>query len=69
MEKEDAQFISLKEKEILKHLRKGYSNNRIAKLQNISVNTVKFHLKNIYKKLKVHNRVGAITKAKDIINS
>lgn len=43
-------------------LGKGFSNEQIAKSTGISVNTVKYHLKRVYKKLHVQNRVEAINK-------
>lgn len=54
--------LSEKELEIIKLLEKGLSNKSISLQCNISENTVKFHLKNIFKKLDVHNRVEAIYK-------
>lgn len=44
---------------ILHLLEAGYSNKQIAQKLNISLNTVKFHLKNIYGKLGVVNRTQA----------
>lgn len=52
--------ITSREKAILKFLKEGFSNERISKETGVTVNTVKFHLKNIYKKLHVTNRVQAI---------
>ncbi|MCK5171383.1 MAG: response regulator transcription factor [Bacteroidales bacterium] len=43
-------------------MEKGMLNKSISSQCNISENTIKFHLKNIYKKLKVHNRMEAIYK-------
>jgi LuxR family maltose regulon positive regulatory protein len=54
--------ITTREKAILKLLKKGFSNERISKETGITVNTVKFHLKKIYKKLRVMNRIQAINK-------
>jgi len=51
---------------ILQHLKKGFSNKRISKETGITVNTVKFHLKKIYKKLQVTNRIQAINKLNEI---
>lgn len=48
------------EYQIINLVAKGLSNSEISKTLTISVNTVKFHLKNIYKKLQVHNRIAAI---------
>ena len=49
-----------RERELLAALADGQSNAVIAKSLDISVNTVKFHLKNLYGKLGVGNRAQAI---------
>lgn len=41
---------------ILEFVLSGYSNKKISDLINISVNTVKFHLKNIYAKCQVNSK-------------
>lgn len=43
----------------------GRSNTEIAYFMEVSVNTVKYHIKNIFKKLNVTSRAEAITKAFD----
>lgn len=55
--------VTAKEREILLHVLEGRSNWTIARLLNVSENTVKFHLKNIFRKLDVSSRVVAATKA------
>ena len=55
--------ISGRELEILQELAKGASNQEIAKKLFISENTVKSHLKNMFKKLCVSTRSEAIVKA------
>lgn len=57
--------ISLREKEILQHLHLGLKNEDIAKQLNISLHTVKNHIKNILAKLKVKNRTQGLAKAID----
>jgi len=47
------------EMHILKMLEAGYQNKQIAQELNISLNTVKYHLKNIFGKLGVVNRTQA----------
>ena len=42
---------------------KGYRNNEIARLSGISVNTLKYHLKNAFDKLGVTSRTEAVTEA------
>jgi len=51
--------LSKKETEVLIALSKGYLYKEIAADQNITINTVKKHCKNIYKKLEVRNRTEA----------
>ena len=48
---------------ILKLVSKGCSNKQIAERLFISTETVKTHLKNIYKKLEVNNRISALIKS------
>ena len=61
--------LSVKELEIIKLLEKGLSNKSISIECSISENTVKFHLKSIFKKLDVHNRVEAIYKLKNLLTN
>jgi len=53
------QELTSRQKQILTLLRKGLTNNEICKNLNISANTVKAHLANIYKILEVTNRTEA----------
>jgi LuxR family transcriptional regulator, maltose regulon positive regulatory protein len=55
--------FSEREVEVLSELGRGSSNKLIARLLNLSENTVKFHLKNIYRKLGVESRQAARTLA------
>jgi len=55
---EDA--LSSREKEVLAHLSKGYSNKEIAAALFISDKTVKCHINNIFKKLKINRRIEAL---------
>jgi DNA-binding NarL/FixJ family response regulator len=52
--------LSEREREVFKLLIAGMSNKEIATHLTISSNTVKFHLRTIYSKLGVHNRVQAM---------
>jgi len=52
--------LTSRELEILEILAMGYSNRKIANKLEISDNTVKFHLKNIYEKTQVDNRTQAV---------
>lgn len=51
--------LTKREKEILANLAAGYSNQQIAQALNISQHTVKTHAYNMYKKIKVTNRMQA----------
>ncbi len=52
--------LSAREREVLELLTAGMSNKEIAAQLTISSNTVKFHLRTIYSKLGVRNRVQAM---------
>lgn len=54
--------LTSRELEVLDHLAQGISNKDISDTLFISVETVKSHIKNIYKKLEVKNRVEAVKK-------
>ncbi len=52
--------LSEREKEVLTFLNKGLLNKEICDKLNISIDTVKKHNKNIFKKIGVRNRAEAI---------
>jgi two-component system nitrate/nitrite response regulator NarL len=54
--------LTEREKDLLAALASGRTNAQLAKDLDISVNTVKFHLKNLYEKLQVANRAQAVAK-------
>ena len=54
--------LSKQEKKILTSLSKGFIYKEIAADHNISINTVKKHLKNIYRKLAVNKKKHALEK-------
>jgi DNA-binding NarL/FixJ family response regulator len=54
-----AATLSVREREVLDLVTAGMSNEEVAKHLVISSNTVKFHLRMIYSRLGVHNRVEA----------
>lgn len=60
MQQDPIQSLSRKERAILEALAQGMSNRELSKELEISTNTVKFHLSNIYEKLAVKNRTQAI---------
>lgn len=47
-------------------LKEGYGNKTISENVEVSINTVKYHLKKIYKKLGAKNRIEAINKFNEI---
>lgn len=55
--------LSERESEILRLLQQGYSHSEIAAQLYISVPTVRYHIKNVYQKLGVNNKVAALGKA------
>jgi len=55
--------LNEREKEILTCLTKGLSYKMIAAECNISIDTVRFHIKRIYEKLHVHSMTEAVSKA------
>ncbi|SMX27743.1 Transcriptional regulatory protein UhpA [Pelagimonas phthalicica] len=60
MQQDPIHSLSRKERAMLEALAKGLSNRELAKELQISTNTVKFHLSNVYEKLSVKNRTQAI---------
>lgn len=58
----DGYDLSSREKEVLQLLCKGMNYKQIGILLFISPNTVRFHLKNIYKKLHVNSKYEAVIK-------
>lgn len=59
--------LSDRQREVLEHLSLGRSNDEIARRLFISRNTVKFHLREIYVRLGVRNRVEATRAAHDAL--
>lgn len=60
----DSQFnFSNREKEVLQHLSDGSNYQKIADELFISVDTVRHHIRNIYKKLQVHSQSEAVAKS------
>lgn len=55
-------ILSIREEEILVHLRKGEKYKEIGEILSISEHTVRKHASNIYKELKVENKIMAINK-------
>ncbi len=59
----DSSTLTSREKEILARLVEGNSFKTIAESLFISIETVRFHFRNIYKKLHVHSQSEAVAKA------
>jgi len=59
----DTAALTDREAELLAHLSQGFANKEIADKLNISVPTVRTHLRHIYEKLHVRSRGEAIVKA------
>ncbi|HEY0339698.1 MAG TPA: LuxR C-terminal-related transcriptional regulator, partial [Steroidobacteraceae bacterium] len=57
-------LLSSAERKILQELGSGFSNKLIARKVGVSESTVRFHLRNIFVKLKVRSRLQAITMAR-----
>jgi LuxR family maltose regulon positive regulatory protein len=58
--------LSERELEILQHLNSYLSTPEIADLLVVSANTVRTHIKNIYGKLGVHGRSGAVKRGREL---
>lgn len=65
----DAPLFTARETDVLAGLAEGLSAKRIARTLTLTENTVKFHLKNIYGKLRVHNRTAAVAQARMLAQS
>ena len=55
--------LTTRESEILEHLVDGLTKKQIAEKLFLSFHTIDMHIRNIYSKLQVHSRSGAIAKA------
>lgn len=60
---EDAALLTARERGILNGLAEGNSYQALARNLNISADTVRFHIRNIYRKLHVHSQSEAVAKA------
>ena len=52
--------LTNRERQLLVHVKNGLMNREIAAIENICLETVKKHLKNIYKKLGARNKIEAL---------
>jgi len=60
------QLLTIREREVIQLLSMGFTYEKIAAQLKISHETVKMHLKNIYRKLKSKNKIEALKKVKMI---
>ncbi|WP_407270036.1 response regulator [Radiobacillus sp. PE A8.2] len=59
-------LLTAQEVRILRLITEGLTNKEIAFQLDISAETVKSHIKNVYRKLKVSNRIQALKRAKEL---
>ncbi len=59
----ESYLLTVREKEILQLLSQGNSYKMIASKSDISIDTVRSHIKKIYEKLQVHSQTEALAKA------
>lgn len=59
-------ILSPREREIIEQVAIGQSNKEIARSLDLTENTIKFHLKSVYRKLKVNRRTQAIAIANEL---
>ena len=60
--RDEALNLTAREEEVLVLLSKGYSNKEIADRLELSIDTVRFHLKHIYEKMHVRSRTEAVAR-------
>lgn len=58
--------LTEKERNLLRHVAMGLSNKELAERLSVSPNTVKWHMRNIFDKLQIGNRVQAIVVARHL---
>ncbi len=63
---EKTALLSKREMDVLNELAAGKSNKEIARNLDMTGNTVKFHLKNIFSKLAVEKRLNAVNRAREL---
>ena len=56
-------FLTPREQEVLVLIARGFSYAEIARLQSLTVHTVRTHIKNMYAKLSVHSKTEAVFEA------
>jgi len=58
--------VTPRQLEVLKLMAKGHSNQRISDIMNLSTSTIKEHIHNIFRSLRVKNRSQCIVKAQEL---
>jgi DNA-binding NarL/FixJ family response regulator len=56
-------LLSPREQEVLALIARGFSYSEVARLQTVTVHTVRTHIKNLYAKLSVHSKTEAVFEA------
>jgi DNA-binding NarL/FixJ family response regulator len=57
--------LNQREQELLEHITKGLTNEEIAKKLGLSLGTIKYYISQLFKKMRVRNRLQAIMAARD----
>ena len=57
--------LSYREQQLLEHITKGYTNQEIADKLGLTVGTTKFYLTQLFKKMRVRNRLQAVIAARN----
>ncbi|MEL7544699.1 MAG: response regulator transcription factor [Pseudomonadota bacterium] len=60
LRKDPMETLTDRERQLIAQLAQGHSNRKLAQELDVSVNTIKFHLRNLYEKLSVSSRGQAI---------
>lgn len=63
IESEELACLTRREREVLSHLVRGFSNKEIARELTLEEVTIKIHLHNVYRKMSVSNRTQAVAMA------